>query len=179
VHKVTFNPSNVAPLLLGFAVWVGRYDWHVSTLAWRMRMHLALPFAALALAAIAFPAKWHSPDLTFQLLGLTFSPLRLTLLGAAAVYADGFVLHRHVYFLIGAIGCFLASGLGPNVKEMNRNTVSFFEYWLESIGKLIPRTASAWGVVSVIGAFVLLAMGAGLSLLKGTPQPGEGGAEEA
>ena len=174
VHKVTFHPSNVAPLLLGFAVWVGRYDWHVSTLAWRMRMHLALPFAAVALAAIAFPSKWQSPDLTFDVLGLTFSPLRLTLLGAAAVYADGFVLHRHVYFLIGAIGCFLASGLGPSVKEMNRNTASFFEYWLESIGKLIPRTASAWGVVSVIGAFVLLAMGAGLSLLKETPRPGEG-----
>jgi hypothetical protein len=177
VHEVTFHPSNLSPLLLGLAVWVGRYDWHVSTLAWRMRMHLALPFAAVALAAIAFPAKWpHTPQLTFELLGVTFSPLRLTLIGASAVYVDGFILHRHLYFLAGAILCLFSSGLGPSVKEMNRNTINFFEYWLESLGKLVPRTASAWGVVSVVGAFVLLAMGAGLSLLKGAPTQKEGGA---
>ncbi len=174
VHKVTFHPSNVAPLLLGLAVWVGRYDWHVSTLAWRMRMHLALPFAAVALAAIAFPAKWPAPQLTFELLGVTFSPLRLTLLGASAVYLDGYVLHRHVYFIAGSILCFLGSGLGSSVRDMNRNTLDFTRYWLEGLGKLIPRSASAWGVVSVVGAFVLLAMGAGLSLLKGPPAEKKG-----
>lgn len=167
VYKVAFHPSNLAPLLLGLAVWIGRYDWHVSTLAWRMRMHLALPFTAVALAAIKFP-----PELTFDVVGVWSSPLRLTLIGASIVYLDGWFLHRQAYFMAGSILCLLGSGLGSSVKDMNRNTLDFMRYWLEGIGKLIPRTASQWGVVSVVGAFVLLAMGAGLSLLKGAPKNG-------
>ncbi|HEV2295860.1 MAG TPA: hypothetical protein VGR35_18585 [Tepidisphaeraceae bacterium] len=173
VYEVSFHPSNLAPLLLGLAVWVGRYDSHVSTLAWRMRMHLVLPFTAVALAAIKFP-----PELTFDLLGVGFSPLRLTLIAASVVYLDGWVLHRHLYFMAGSILCLLGSGLGSSVKDMNRNTLDFMEYWLESIRRLVPRTTSQWGVVSVVGAFVLLAMGAGLSLLKGAPPSRSGGVDE-
>jgi hypothetical protein len=44
VNKVPFHPANVAPMLLALAAWVGRYDTHVATLGWRMRMHLVLPF---------------------------------------------------------------------------------------------------------------------------------------
>ncbi len=35
VYKVTFEPSNIAPLLLGMAVAIGRLDRHASSLAWR------------------------------------------------------------------------------------------------------------------------------------------------
>ena len=94
-------------------------------------------------------------------------PLRLTLLGAAMTYVDGFILHRHAYFLVASVLCLSGSGLGTSVRDMNRNTADFVKYWFESIFKLAPKTAAQWGVVSVVGAFVLLAMGAGLSLLKG------------
>jgi hypothetical protein len=172
VYKVPFHPSNIAPMLLGLAVWVGRYDWHVATLAWRMRMHLALPFAAVALAAISLAGKVPEAPLAFEFLGIGFTPLRLTLLGAAAVYVDGWFLHRHAYFITGALMCLAASGLGSSVRDMNRNTRDFLTYWLEGIMDLVPKTASQWGVVSVIGAFVLLAMGAGLSLFKGGGRKG-------
>ncbi len=173
VYKVAFHPSNLAPLLLGLAVWVGRYDWHVSTLAWRMRMHLVLPFTAVALAAIKFP-----PELTFDVLGVGFSPLRLTMLAASLVYLDGWFLHRHATFAAAAASCLVGSGLGSSVKDMNRNTFDFMRYWLETLGRMVPKTASQWGVISVVGAFVLLAMGAGLSLLKGPPLGKEQHADE-
>src|SRR5439155_9388985 len=56
VYKVVFHPADVAPLLLGMAVLVGHCDHHVSSLAWRMRMQLTLPFVAVAMSAIKFPA---------------------------------------------------------------------------------------------------------------------------
>lgn len=174
VHKVTFHPSNLSPLLLGLAVWVGRYDWHVSTLAWRMRMQLVLPFTAVMLAAIKFP-----PELLFEVMGVWVSPLRLAALGATLVYIDGWFLHRHAYFAAASLLCFVGAGLGVSVKDMNRNTLEFIRFWLVGIARLVPKTASQWGVVSVVGAFILLAMGAGLSLLKGSPTAKDGGGDEA
>ncbi|MGB7161243.1 MAG: hypothetical protein WBD40_24505 [Tepidisphaeraceae bacterium] len=179
VHEVTFHPSNLAPMLLGLAVWVGRYDWHVSTLAWRMRMQLALPFAAVALSAISLAGKVPGAPLTFEFLGATYSPLRLALLGAVIVYVDGWFLHRHAYFIAGAILCLSGAGLGSSVRDMNRNTRDFVRYWLDGIGNLVPKTASQWGVVSIVGAFVLLGMGAAVSFLKGTPAQKNGGVEDA
>ncbi len=173
VHKVTFHPSNLSPLLLGLAVWVGRYDWHVSTLAWRMRMQLVLPFTAVMLAAIKFP-----PELLFEVMGVWVSPLRLAALGATLAYIDGWFLHRHAYFAAAAILCLVGAGLGVSVKDMNRNTLDFMRFWLVGISRLVPKTASQWGVVSVVGAFVLLAMGAGLSLLKGAPTAKNGGGDQ-
>jgi hypothetical protein len=167
VYKVPFHPSNVAPMLLGLAVWVGRYDWHVSTLAWRMRMQLALPFAAVALSAISLAGKMPESPLAFEILGIWFTPLRLALLGASAVYLDGWIIHRHAYFAVGSVLCLAGAGLGASVRDMNRNTIDFTNYWLDAIRGMVPRTSSQWGVLSVIGAFVLLAMGAALSLLRG------------
>jgi hypothetical protein len=162
VNKVPFHPANVAPMLLALAAWVGRYDTHVATLGWRMRMHLALPFTAVALSAIKFP-----PEMTFDVLGTEFSPLRLTLLAAAMTYVDGFILHEHPNFFVAALMCFAGSGVGTSVRDMSRNTADFVRYVFDGVGRVVPKTASQWGVVSVVGAFVLLAMGAGLSLLKG------------
>ncbi len=173
VYKVTFHSSNLSPLLLGLAVWVGRYDWHISTLAWRMRMQLVLPFTAVMLAAIKFP-----PDLLFDVMGVWVSPLRLAALGATLVYIDGWILHRHAYFAAASILCLVGAGLGVTVKDMNRNSLEFIRFWLIGIIRLVPKTASQWGVVSVVGAFVLLAMGASLSLMKGVRVQRSSDAEE-
>ena len=85
MYDVTFHPGNLAPLLLGLAVFAGRYDRHVSTLDRRMRMQLALPFAAIGLAAIKFPpelmlypGEWYA-----------LSPLRFALVGAAPCTSTG------------------------------------------------------------------------------------------
>ena len=173
VHDVAFHASNLSPLLLGLAVWVGRYDWHVSTLAWRMRMHLALPFVAVALSAMAFRGKMPPAPMAWDVLGLPITPLRLALLAASVVYADGWLLHRHAYFAIASGLCFCGAGLGPSVRGMGNNTGDFVRFMFRKLGDLIPTRASQWGVISVVGAFVLLAMGAAVSLLKERPRQDE------
>jgi hypothetical protein len=161
VYKVIFHPADLAPLLLGMAVLVGRCDHHVTSLGWRMRMQLALPFVAVALSAIKFP-----PEMLFQVGPIHVSPLRMALAGATIVYLDGLWLHRHVLF---AWAAGLSAGtlfLGHSVKNINDNSVQMAQRSADALDRLIPRTLSEWGVASIMAAFVLLGLGALISLTR-------------
>jgi len=168
IYKVPFHPLNVAPLLLGLAIAVAHSDHHVATLAWRMRMQLALPFCAIALSAIRFPS-----DLVFQLggngapnAGFGITPLRAILVASAMVYLDGLWLHRHAYFAWGAGLCLACAGMGQSVGSINDNSLHLAKSSSSQLLRLIPRTLFAWGFVSVVAAFVLLAIGAAVSMLR-------------
>jgi hypothetical protein len=168
IYKVPFHPLNLAPLLLGLAVAIGHFDHHVATLAWRMRMQLALPFCAIALSAIKFPS-----DLVFQLggngapgAGFGITPLRTMLVASALVYLDGLWLHRHAYFAWGAGLCLGFAGMGQSVGSINDNSLHLAKSSTSVLARLIPRTLFAWGFVSVVAAFVLLALGAAVSVLR-------------
>jgi hypothetical protein len=168
IYKVPFHPLNFAPLLLGFAIAVGHCDQHVATLAWRMRMQLTLPFCAIALSAIKFPS-----DLVFPLAGtatpnafLTVTPLRMALVASALVYLDGLWLHRHAYFAWGAGMCLAFAGMGHSVGSINENSLNMAKSSANAFDRLIPKTLFAWGFVSVVAAFLLLAIGAAISVMR-------------
>ena len=168
IYKVPFHPLNFAPLLLGFAVAVGHCDTHVATLAWRMRMQLALPFCAIGLSAIKFPT-----DLVFQSTAggvpnafLAMTPLRMALVASALVYLDGLWLHRHAYFAWGAGMCLALAGMGHSVGSINDNSLQMAKSSTNVLDRLIPKTLFAWGLLSVIAAFVLLAIGAAISVMR-------------
>lgn len=163
VYKVTFHPLNVAPLLIGVAVLAGHADRHVVHMAARMRLHLVLPFAAIALSAIPFPR-----DLIFPMLGLDMSPLRLVLLVSAITYLDGLLLHRHGHFAWAAGMCLALAGMGSSVGAINDNAVQVAKSSSNALRKLIPKTLREWGVLSVGASFVLLALGALVSLTRRT-----------
>jgi hypothetical protein len=166
VYKVTFHPLNLSPLLLGLAVAVGRSDQHATTAGWRMRMQLVLPFAAVAFSAIRFPQA-----MVFTFAGVYVSPLRIALAGATLVYLDGLWMHRHVYFAFGACVWMTLLGMGHSVKTMNANSADLARNSADSLSRLMPRTLMEWGVISIGAAFVLLALGAMLSLLRREPVP--------
>ena len=161
VYKVTFHPMNFTPLLLGVALMIGHCDRHVVTLAWRMRMQLALPVVAIALSAIKFPR-----DMVFLLMGSDFSPLRMTLLVAALVYLDGLYLHRHVLFACSAAVCLMAAWMGHSVGAINDRSVHLAKTSGNAFDRLIPKTLTEWGMVSIGAAFVLLMIGAAVSLMR-------------
>lgn len=168
IYKVAFHPLNFAPLLLGLAIAIGHCDQHLATLAWRTRMQLALPFCAIALSAIRFPT-----DLTLQLggngapgAGIGITPLRTALVASALVYLDGLWLHRHAYFAWGAGTCLAFAGMGHSVGTINDNSLQMARSSASAFDRLIPKTLFAWGFVSVVAAFVLLAAGAMTSMLR-------------
>jgi hypothetical protein len=167
VYNVRWYPANVTPLLLGLAIAVGSYDRHVKSLAARMRAQLMLPQLGLLLS-IGFPSA-----LVFTTAGVTFSPLRLTLLAMALVYAHGFWMYRHAYFAWGALVSLGTAGLGWSMQSIADNIEMAYQQVMALLRRLLPRTSTHWGVMAIAASFVLLVMGAMVSMLKDAPAPAE------
>jgi len=159
VYNVRWYAANSTPLLLGLAVAVGMYDRHVTNMTARMRTQLLLPVLAI-IGSLSTPGQ-----LVFDLAGVTFTPLRLTLLGAAAVYAHGLWVHRHAYFAWAGAMCLAVVGLGETPAAMMRNMHYIVQEATSHSSRLVPRTRTHWGITAVGASFVLFVIGALVSLL--------------
>jgi len=160
VYKVTFHPANLAPLFLGLAVLAGHADEHMGTLGRRIRLQLVLPFVAVALSAIKFP---H--DLIFAITpGIDASPLRTALIVASVVYLEGLWQFRQAWFGVASSLCIAAATMGHTVGSINDNSLRVAQTGASAFDRLIPKTLSEWGMYSIGLSFVLLAIGALISL---------------
>ena len=167
VYKVPFHPLHLAPLLLGLAVVAGSCTRHVLPLDLRVQAQLALPLVAIAVSAVNAPAEmifrlW--PGAAPMFAGV--SPLRLILFAAAMVYLEGLWRFRHAYFGFAAAGCLMLGGMGHSVGSINDNSVHLAKASSHALHRLVPKTLFAWGLVSVIASFVLLALGAMTSMIR-------------
>ena len=99
--------------------------------------------------------------------GVAVSPLRLTLIGAAAAYALQVRWGGRMCFATPAMACLLAAGMGHTAASIAHTFTSFLQWASVKSWRVIPRSSQAWGVLSIIAAFVLLAGGAAVSLRKG------------
>jgi hypothetical protein len=161
VYQVQWEWANLAPLFLGAAICVGMLDGHVHTLALRMRSQLVLP-----LVAIAFSLRF-SPDLIVAFGPIGLSPLRFAFAGATAVYLHGLWLHRHAYFAIASTICLASIGLGASPGMAAQNFIAVWNGLVAMVRRVYPQTTSDWGVLSVIASFVLLLLGAAVSIVRG------------
>jgi len=152
-----FYYYNLAPLILGLtAAWLLKHS-HKST-----RSKLA--GVAVFWAVIAgFVSLWHphyvvmpwtSPD------GWVLSPMRLTLVMAGLLLLVTAWRCRAYLNLPVAGGMWLAASMGHSVDGIIQNTQAAC-HWLAQLGSgVIPDTVMGWGMLSVVGAFVFLALGA-------------------
>jgi hypothetical protein len=62
--------------------------------------------------------------------------------------------------------CLAFAGMGHSVGSINDNSLHMAKSSANAFERLIPKTLFAWGFVSVIAAFVLLAIGAAISVLR-------------
>ena len=160
VYGVHWYHANVSPLLLGLAIAIGAFDTHVSTLGKRMKAHFILPILALV-ASGEFPKA-----LLFHVGPIWFSPLRCALIGAMLVYVCGFLLHRHILFAWAACMCFGIAGVGMSMRQILENLHVGAQVSYDWVKRLWPRTMTHWGVVSMAASFVLLVVGALVSLRR-------------
>jgi hypothetical protein len=167
VYKAEFHPLDLSPLLLGIAFGIGRADQFVAPIGWRMRMQLLLPLLAIVLSAIHFPR-----EMIFDFVGITFSPLRVALGAAALVWLDALWMHRRVVYAVAGLSAVSAMLLGYSRDTLSQNSAQLASASGSSLTRLIPQTLGQWGLVSIVAAFVLLALGALLSLHKPRPMQG-------
>jgi hypothetical protein len=163
VYGVPFHAVNVAPLLLGVAVLVGR-----ST---RLPRSVAEHLQVL-LAGVAVVMSLHFPgELTVHALGVDLTPLRCALLGAAAVALFALWRHHRLALASVATACVGTAALGRDIPAMRANLLAALRWLVESARQLVPSTPLEWGVAAVVASFVLLGVGAAISLGK-PPAPG-------
>jgi hypothetical protein len=167
VYQVPWESANLSPLLLGLAVCVGSLDDHVRALGRRMAAQLAIPVLAVVTAMQA------SSSLFSYVGPIALTPMRFAFLGAMLVYLHGLWLHRHVYFGLAVGACFAAIGLGGSPELALHNLEAIWNWQAAVVDRSRPRSATDWGVLSVIASFVLLLMGAGVSVFKGAKDSGK------
>jgi hypothetical protein len=162
VYNVRWYTANLAPVLLGLAVALASLQGNVMRFRKRMRAEVMLPMAAIVISA-PFPTAlvWGPEDVA------PITPLRLVLFTSALVYVHGLVRFRQTAFAWMSGACLLLASLGSSVSAMLDNIMIFNRTAMSFTRSLAPRRTVHWGVVSVVVAFMLLAVGMVLSMKKG------------
>jgi hypothetical protein len=159
VYWVHFHPANVAPVLLGLAVLMTRWRGSFG------RSFLVGSQAALAALAIIISLPYPG-ELVAAIGSQPLSPLRLALIGSAGVMALSYFVSGHLIAAQFAAASLVAAGLGNSPVEMQHHSLGMAKYTYAWLKRLVPQTPLQWGVVAVAGSFVMLGLGAVVSLRK-------------
>lgn len=159
VNKVTFAAADVAPVVLGLGLLVGQASLLALPRDTAARLQLLLPILAAALCV-------RTPiDMSFDVAGVTISPLRLTLLAAVLIYVHGLIRHRDPLFGIALIGGTLLAGAGATTRAIGMTATDVMHMIGDIVRRMIPRTLAQWGWIAVVSAFALM-IGGALSSLR-------------
>jgi hypothetical protein len=162
VYHIDLHWADFGPVLLALGVGRMLVDVPWPDAVWRHRF-----VAAAVLVSLGGPDELlvHGP------LGLTLSPLRAILAAIALAYVLTYPIHRSAVLAVGAAACLVVGAAGHSVTAMANNVGWLLANLGEGGSGLIPRTATGWGVVAVILAFVLLGLGVLASLWKPKGEP--------
>ncbi len=157
VYWVHFQPANLAPLLLAAVVAVhrGRYQ------PWQLPLSLGLIAGAVLLSTV--PDEYRS-ETTARLLGLSVTPFRVTVLAAGVAGACLATWHLSWVAAGTLVICVILAMLGSSWAEIVQRLTRAGLWVLHTLERLIPETALEWGYAAIAAAFVLLGVGAVVSL---------------
>jgi hypothetical protein len=165
VYWVHFHVANLTPALLGAAVVLSR---------WRSEMRRqTLVGWQCVLCGLAVLASMSFPDaLVIDVGRSAVSPLRLALFASAAVMIMSFFQVRYLFTLPLAVAQIGAALLGNSVEEMEWTLHHAGHSAMDGARNLGPETPMQWGILAMVAAFILLGVGAWVSLKK---RPDDGG----
>jgi hypothetical protein len=150
VHDVTFAPALFAPLLLGFAFTREEESWYHS---------LTLTLVAALLSA------GQAETLGFYAWGTTVTPVRLVFLVAGVGLAViGWERRSRGLLATGAAMATLGVLGDEGVKTIVSAATRAVTQAVRFLYDVAPKGAVGWGVLAVVSAFVLLAIGLRRSL---------------
>ena len=155
IHAIDFRPAFVGPLLLGLAALARRDE---------VARKVALPGLAVLLSL------GQGDSLGFSLFGSDgpfVSPLRLALLGVAMTWGYLAWRDRERWLAVLALTGSAAGLAGASLASLS----SLLGRVLRFLDSLLPQDDFAWGLLTVIAAFVLLGAGARRSLGGGSRRP--------
>jgi hypothetical protein len=172
VYKVEFYAADLAPLAIAIAIAAKRFRPATADPdaagAQLVQLQAVLPAVAVLLS-VGYP---HA--LVVGVPGGEITPVKLAIEAAYLTYVYCFLFSHAAALVPAGLGMFALLIYGPSPATMRHAYAAAWERGsntVESVGNaVIPETTAGWGVLSVIGSFVLLGIGAAVSLLKGPPE---------
>jgi hypothetical protein len=164
IYWVHFHPANVAPVLLASVVVLNQSRrWrNVGTLGWS----LALVTGAVLLSIV--PAGYQQ-ELAGRFMHTAVSPLRFGLAGSGVTLMYLAILHRSIVAVVALSICGALAAMGVNVTEIEEQIMITLRWMVNQTTRLVPETMLQWGYVIIAAAFLLLGVGAVVSLQKTAP----------
>lgn len=164
VYDLHFTWAHLSPVLLGFAVALGACS--------RWMPHRSITRAQIAFMVLAILFSLNPRGgLAFDLAGLDITPFRLTLLGVVLVNLYIYWQLRLLTYAIAAGACFLMACMGSSFSTAWNNLARLFEGTGGFFSRLIPKTPIQWGITAIVASFVLLGLGALISLRRKPDAP--------
>ncbi len=159
VYWVHFQIANIAPVLLAtvLAMNQSRLRWHPMVLP------ASFTLVLLSIGASITPSG-HSADLSTVVFGTAISPLRITMVGSAGTLMFLIALHYSLLAVVVCGGCLMLAALGAEPATISHRLDRLLGVFGDISRRLIPDTAAEWGITAIAGAFVLLGIGAAVSL---------------
>ena len=163
VYALHFHPANLAPVLLGLAVlltrWRGAFGRNFLFGSQAMLTGVAV------LISMPFP-----PELLLHVGSHVVSPLRLALAGSSGVLILGFLHSGQLLAAQLAAVALMSAALGNSPATMHQNLWAMVRTGIALLKRLIPETQMQWGIIAVVTSFVMLALGALVSLRRHPPR---------
>jgi hypothetical protein len=166
VYWVHFQPANIAPVLLAITLAMNQSGlrWH----RWVLPASLGLVLTSVVISIV--PDRYEH-DLSLIVLGVMVSPMRLILIGSAGLTALLAFIHLSLIASLICGGCVMLASLGSDPVDMYFHIVRLIRSVGGSAKRAVPDTGTQWGVVAIAGAFLLLGIGAVVSLKAPPPAP--------
>jgi len=168
VFKLPFYVACYSPVLIGLAIvagmsrdTIGRFtainiEWSLAALA------VLLAIETPDQLAIVAPHHWG-----------VVSATRLTLFAMGCVNLHGMLVLRHPVFYVTFAGMISVAILIPTFWLIFDLVAAVFEWIGSLVKRLIPKTTAQWGIFTIATSFLLLGLGAIVSLLKNHSKPAD------
>jgi hypothetical protein len=95
------------------------------------------------------------------------------LLGSSLLTLWLSIRHRSLIAAHGSAGCLALAGMGTSVESIDSQALRIVRWAFTALRRLIPDTITQWGIVAIAAAFLLLGIGAIVSLKAAPPAKGE------
>jgi hypothetical protein len=161
IYSSTFQAADVAPVLLALAVVLA----NVRGNGFVRRADARVLSGVLPLAAI-FVSLQPSNRLETVLAHWHLSPLMLAGVAAYLTWLGCFLPRYFGRGAVVGIGGAMLYAFGPTWASIQRFLSALYDAIITLADRLMPHTQGAWGTVALAAAFILLGIGAAVSLMR-------------
>ena len=171
IYSCPFQAPDVSPVLIGLAVLTAS----VGGSLFANHRDLKVLSALLPIAAV-LTAQAPSPRLTAAMQSVGITTVQLTLVAAYLALVYAFALRRFVRFAAIGVAAAAVYVFGPTWATVQQwasvagDAITRAGQWLAAAtDRVTPRSQGAWGTIALAAAFVMLAIGAAINLLRPKP----------